>query len=148
MAVLAWLADGEAHKGSGNKADQPLFSRLWGSGFIPTQHQGVRFRGGGDPVLYLSNPPGVSQGNRRQMLDAVDELNRMAADEFGDPEINTRIAKLDDGKHVFYRDIGDKFLETDGTLSKEIMPDYLHLSAKGYTIWTEAIRRDVEKLLK
>ena len=46
-------------QGSGNKTDQPIFSRLWGSGFLPTQHQGVRFRSGGDPVLYLSNPPGI-----------------------------------------------------------------------------------------
>src|SRR5262245_23967884 len=53
-------------QGSGNKTDQPLFSRLWGSGFLPTQHQGVRFRSGaGDPVLYLSNPPGVDADARR-----------------------------------------------------------------------------------
>jgi hypothetical protein len=83
-------------QGSGNKADQPLFSRLWGSGFIPTQHQGVRFRGGaGDPVLYLSNPPGVSQEGRRVMLDGVDQLNRMAEQEFGDPEISTRISQYE-----------------------------------------------------
>jgi lysophospholipase L1-like esterase len=63
-------------------------------------------------------------------------------------DINTRISKLDDGKHVFYRDIGDKFLQPDGTLSKDIMPDYLHLSPKGYEIWAEAIKPDVEKLLK
>ena len=46
-------------QGSGNKTDQPIFSRLWGSGFLPTEHQGVRFRAGDDPVLYLSNPPGI-----------------------------------------------------------------------------------------
>jgi len=46
-------------QGSGNKTDQPLFSRLWGSGFLPSEHQGVRFRTGNDPVLYLSNPPGI-----------------------------------------------------------------------------------------
>ena len=50
-------------QGSGNKTDQPLFSRLWGSGFLPTQHQGVRFRSGDDPVLYLSNPPGIDAGH-------------------------------------------------------------------------------------
>jgi uncharacterized protein (DUF1501 family) len=82
-------------QGSGNKADQPLFSRLWGSGFIPTQHQGVRFRGGSDPVLYLSNPPGVSAAGRRQMLDAVDDLNRMTEETFGDPEIATRVAQYE-----------------------------------------------------
>src|SRR5438552_10819660 len=53
-------------QGSGNKTDQPLFSRLWGSGFLPTQHQGVRFRSGQDPVLYLSNPPGVDDLTRRR----------------------------------------------------------------------------------
>jgi lysophospholipase L1-like esterase len=63
-------------------------------------------------------------------------------------EVNTRIAKLDDGKKVFFKDIGDKFLDSEGTLSKEIMPDLLHLSPKGYTIWAEAIKPDVEKLLK
>ncbi len=82
-------------QGSGNKTDQPLFSRLWGSGFIPTQHQGVRFRSGGDPVLYLSNPPGVLPDNRRQMLDAVGRLNQMAEQTVGDPEIDTRIAQYE-----------------------------------------------------
>ncbi len=82
-------------QGSGNKTDQPLFSRLWGSGFLPTQHQGVRFRSGDDPVLYLSNPPGVDAETRRRMLDATGELNRIAAQSFGDPEINTRIAQYE-----------------------------------------------------
>ncbi len=82
-------------QGSGNKADQPLFSRLWGSGFIPTQHQGVRFRTGSDPVLYLSNPDGVDAAARRQMLDGVAQLNRMAEQTFGDPEIATRVAQYE-----------------------------------------------------
>jgi hypothetical protein len=82
-------------QGSGNKTDQPLFSRLWGSGFIPTQHQGVRFRSGEDPVLYLSNPPGIDRGARRSMLDGMGRLNEMAARSFGDPEINTRIAQYE-----------------------------------------------------
>ncbi|HEY4313850.1 MAG TPA: DUF1501 domain-containing protein [Pirellulales bacterium] len=82
-------------QGSGNKTDQPLFSRLWGSGFIPSLHQGVRFRSGDDPVLYLSNPPGVDAATRRRMLDGVGELNKMAAQSFGDPEINTRIAQYE-----------------------------------------------------
>jgi hypothetical protein len=82
-------------QGSGNKTDQPIFSRLWGSGFLPTQHQGVRFRAGGDPVLYLSNPPGIDMATRRRMLDGVGELNRMAEKVFGDPEINTRIAQYE-----------------------------------------------------
>jgi lysophospholipase L1-like esterase len=63
-------------------------------------------------------------------------------------DVNSRIAKLDDGKSVHYLDIGPKFLESDGSLSKEIMPDYLHLSPKGYDIWAEAIKGPVEKMLK
>jgi hypothetical protein len=82
-------------QGSGNKIDQPLFSRLWGSGFLPSQHQGVRFRTGTDPVLYLSNPPGIDGTTRRRMLDGLDQLNEMAAQSFGDPEINTRIAQYE-----------------------------------------------------
>ncbi|HUR55862.1 MAG TPA: DUF1501 domain-containing protein [Gemmataceae bacterium] len=82
-------------QGSGNKTDQPLFSRLWGSGFLPTQHQGVRFRSGQDPVLYLSNPQGVDKDGRRNMLDAVGELNKLAAESFGDPEIDTRIRQYE-----------------------------------------------------
>ncbi len=62
--------------------------------------------------------------------------------------INTAIAKLDDGKHIFYKDIGDKFLEKDGTLDKKIMYDYLHLTPDGYEIWGNAIKDDVAKLLK
>jgi len=75
--------------------DQPLFSRLWGSGFLPSQHQGVRFRSGDDPVLYLRNPPGIDTAARRDMLDAAAELNRLAHESFGDPEINTRIAQYE-----------------------------------------------------
>jgi hypothetical protein len=82
-------------QGSGNKTDQPIFSRLWGSGFLPTQHQGVRFRAAADPVLYLSNPPGIDAATRRRMLDGVVELNRIAEKSFGDPEINTRIAQYE-----------------------------------------------------
>lgn len=82
-------------QGSGNKTDQPIFSRLWGSGFIPSQHQGVRFRSGNDPVLYLSNPPGIDAAARREMLDGVAELNQLTLAEVGDPEINTRIAQYE-----------------------------------------------------
>ena len=82
-------------QGSGSKTDQPIFSRLWGSGFLPSQHQGVRFRSGTDPVLYLSNPAGVDAQTRRRMLDAVGQLNQMAEQSFGDPEINTRIAQYE-----------------------------------------------------
>src|SRR5262245_33592424 len=82
-------------QGSGNKTDQPLFSRLWGSGFIPTQHQGVRFRSGDDPVLYLSNPPGIDALSRRRFLDGLGGINRLSAQAFGDPEIETRIEQYE-----------------------------------------------------
>ncbi|HYE21796.1 MAG TPA: DUF1501 domain-containing protein [Tepidisphaeraceae bacterium] len=83
-------------QGSGNKNDQPLTTRHWASGFIPTQHQGVRFRSGNsDPVLYLSNPPGVDPAARRDMLDSVQELNRLNRGVLGDPEIDTRIAQYE-----------------------------------------------------
>jgi hypothetical protein len=76
-------------------ADQPLFSRLWASGFLPSSYQGVRFRAGSTPVLFLDNPPGVSGTTRREMLDAVSKLNEMRHEAFGDPEIETRIAQYE-----------------------------------------------------
>jgi hypothetical protein len=82
-------------QGSGNPNDQPLFGRLWGSGFLPSVHQGVKLRSVGDPVLYLSNPPGIDSPARRRLLDAVTRLDQLAAESFGDPEINTRIAQYE-----------------------------------------------------
>ncbi|MCC6729024.1 MAG: DUF1501 domain-containing protein [Chthonomonadales bacterium] len=82
-------------QGTGNPNDQPLFGRLWGSGFLPSVHQGVKLRSKGDPVLYLSDPPGVERADRRRMLDGVEALNRIAEESFGDPEINTRIAQYE-----------------------------------------------------
>lgn len=75
--------------------DQPLFSRLWGNGFLPSKYQGVRFRSSGDPVLYLSNPPGISPVTRRRMLDGIDKLNQLLAEDYGDPEIETRVAQYE-----------------------------------------------------
>jgi hypothetical protein len=75
--------------------DQPLFSRLWSSGFLPSNYQGVRLRGGSTPVLYLDNPPGVNQTTRRQMLDAVVKLNKLKSEAYGDPEIETRISQYE-----------------------------------------------------
>ncbi len=75
--------------------DQPLFSRLWSSGFLPSSHQGVRFRSGSDPVLYLADPPGINRTTRREMLDAVRKLNQMKSTAYGDPEIETRIAQYE-----------------------------------------------------
>jgi hypothetical protein len=74
---------------------QALFSRLWGSGFLPTKHQGVALRSAGDPVLYLSNPPGVDADTRRRMLDGLGELNRQRLEQKGDPEITARIAQYE-----------------------------------------------------
>jgi len=75
--------------------DQPLFSRLWGSGFLPSRYQGVKFRASGDPVLYLSNPPGVSTVTRRRLLDGIGKLNRLLAEKYADPEIDTRVAQYE-----------------------------------------------------
>jgi hypothetical protein len=82
-------------QGSGNPNDQPLYDRLWGSGFLPTRYQGVKFRSAGDPVLFLSNPPGLNDATRRRMLDDLARLNRMRLEEQGDPEIATRIAQYE-----------------------------------------------------
>ncbi len=79
----------------GRKADQPLYDRLWGSGFLPTQYQGVKLRSGKDPVLYLANPAGCDQQMRRDMLDELAELNAMSYSQVGDPEIQTRIAQYE-----------------------------------------------------
>ncbi|MBL8188912.1 MAG: DUF1501 domain-containing protein, partial [Acidobacteria bacterium] len=75
--------------------DQPLYDRLWGSGFLPSQFQGVKFHNGADPVLYLSNPPGISREVRRKFLDDLAELNQLNAKEYGDPEIQARIAQYE-----------------------------------------------------
>lgn len=80
---------------NGVNPDQPLFSRLWGNGFLPSSHQGVKFRSGADPVLFLSDPAGVDQKTRRKMLDVVGKLNTMRHDAYGDPEIETRIAQYE-----------------------------------------------------
>jgi hypothetical protein len=81
----------------GKESDQPLFSRLWSSGFLPAEHQGVNFRGQGDPVLYLSNPAGIDAQSRRCMLDGLAELNQKEYQEFADPEITARIAQYELG---------------------------------------------------
>jgi len=80
---------------NGKESDQPLYARLWGSGFLPSEHQGVQFRGTGDPVLYLSNPPGVDADTRRRMLDGMARLNARQFEAYADPEINARIAQYE-----------------------------------------------------
>jgi len=81
--------------GTGRKDDQPLYDRLWGAGFLPTKHQGVKFRNKGDPVLYISNPPGMDNATRRETLDELGALNKRRFDAIGDPEIQTRIAQYE-----------------------------------------------------
>ena len=82
-------------RGTGRPNDQPLYDRLWGTGFLPAHHQGVKFRGTGDPVLYLSNPPGFTDADRRQMLDGLRTLNEIKRQQVFDPEIETRIAQYE-----------------------------------------------------
>ncbi len=74
---------------------QALFTRMWSSGFLPTRFNGVALRSGGDPVLYLPNPPGVTRDDRRNMLDTLARLNQHRFDQLGDPEIQTRIAQYE-----------------------------------------------------
>src|SRR5215831_1987697 len=107
-SIGAWLAYGLGSEnrdlpafvvmisqGSGNPNDQPLADREWGSGFLPTRYQGVKFRSLGDPVLYLSDPAGFTSKARRRFIDDVARLNQVEMDEFGDPEIATRIAQYE-----------------------------------------------------
>ena len=78
-----------------NMGGQPLYSRLWGNGFLPTEHQGVQFRSGKDPVLYLSDPENYDGQDRRQMLDYLGKLNEVQNDAYGDPEISARMAQYE-----------------------------------------------------
>jgi hypothetical protein len=82
-------------KGSGNAGAQPIYSRLWGSGFLPSLHQGVQFRAGKDPVLYLNNPPGVSAKTRRSSLDYYQKIQEMRYQTEHDEEIQSRIAQYE-----------------------------------------------------
>ncbi len=81
--------------GSGRSDDQPLYDRLWGPGFLPTHHQGVKFRNTGDPVLFLSDPHGIDRATRREMLDELMGLNKIKKSVVGDPEIDTRISQYE-----------------------------------------------------
>jgi hypothetical protein len=80
---------------SAKRDAQALYQRLWGAGFLPTKHAGVSLRAKGDPVLYISDPPGVDRETRRDMLDALADLNTAEHQRIGDPEINTRIAQYE-----------------------------------------------------
>jgi hypothetical protein len=102
---------------SKDRIDQPLYARLWGNGFLPSIHQGVQFRSGKDPVLYLANPDGVSGTSRRKMLDRLAELHALQFQDLGDPEINSRVAQYE----MAYRmqtsvpDVMDISQEPEGT---------------------------------
>ncbi|MFK5921877.1 MAG: DUF1501 domain-containing protein [Verrucomicrobiota bacterium] len=80
-------------KGRGNS--QALYARLWASGFLASKYQGVNLRSAGDPVLYLSNPPGIDRSSRRRVLDGLEKLNQQNFDRFGDPETQSRIAQYE-----------------------------------------------------
>jgi len=82
-------------RGTGRPQGQPLYSRLWGNGFLHSLHQGVQFRSAKDPVLYLNDPEGLSMADRRKMLDKLEELNAIQYKEYGDPEITSRIAQYE-----------------------------------------------------
>lgn len=103
----------------GTTCGQIFYDFYWGSGFLPTRYQGVKLRGGGEPVLYLSNPDGLSREARRTQLDALARLNQMQLAEFADPEIATRIAQYE----MAYRmqasvpDLTDLSTETMDTLA-------------------------------
>jgi len=81
-------------KNSFNQA-QPIYDRLWGSGFLPSRFQGVKLRSQGDPVLYLNDPTGLDRQSRRKLIDSIALLNAKREAEVGDPEINTRIAQYE-----------------------------------------------------
>lgn len=75
--------------------DQPLYARLWGNGFLPSEHQGVQFRSGKDPVLFLNNPEGYDGADRKEMLDYLSKLNALQNETWGDPEIDARISQYE-----------------------------------------------------
>lgn len=78
-----------------DKLGQPLYARLWGNGFLPSEYQGVQFRAGRDAVLYLNNPPGISRQDRRRQLDLLQTLQARQHETFGDPEILARMAQYE-----------------------------------------------------
>ena len=103
-SIGAWLSYGLGSENANLPAfvamlsgtgDQPLYDRLWGAGFLPSVHQGVRFRSGKDPVLFLNNPDGFSDALRRQTLDDLGALNRLRLEATGDREIETRVAQYE-----------------------------------------------------
>ncbi len=82
-------------RGTGRPKGQPLYSRLWGNGFLSSLHQGVQFRSAKDPVLFLKNPESLSKQERRKMLDYLSELNEEQEKKFGDKEVSNRISQYE-----------------------------------------------------
>ncbi len=104
--------------GSGGQA---LQARYWGNGFLPANYQGVQMRSSGDPVLYVSNPPGMSGTARRQLLDAMQELNRKQLGTLSDPDIATHIENYE---LAFRMQTSVPELMDIGTESKEVLEAY------------------------
>ncbi len=100
-----------------NGGAQPLYPRSWGSAFLPSQHQGVQFRAGLDPVLYLNNPAGISAGARRSQLDRLRELQELQRAESQDPEIDARIAQYE---------MAFRMQTSVPNLMEEQEPDYIY----------------------
>ena len=102
----------------GKQGGQPLYARLWGNGFLPSQHQGVQFRAGKNPVLYLQNPPGVSAEGRREQLDIMDKLGKISHEATGDPEILSRMQQYEMAFRM--QTSVPEIMDTDGE------PDYIY----------------------
>ena len=102
---------------SRDKGGQPVYSRLWGSGFLPASHQGVRFRSGEDPILFLNNPPGVSREGRRLLLDRLRRLHEFSLSESPDPLVESRIAQFEMAfrMQTSVPEVTDLSAETDAT---------------------------------
>ena len=105
-SIGAWLSYGLGNENEnlpafcvllseGRRGGQPLYAHLWGSGFLPSKHQGIQFRSGKDPVLYLSNPPGIEDPDRKRQLDHLKHLHEIQYNELEDPEIQSKIAQYE-----------------------------------------------------
>lgn len=103
---------------SKDRIDQPLYARLWGNGFLASTHQGVQFRSGKDPVLYLANPDGISAAGRRNMLDRLKELHELQQEQTGDAEIASRVAQYE----MAYR------MQTS-------VPEVMNLASEPESVW-------------
>jgi Protein of unknown function (DUF1501) len=129
---------------SNGKTAQALYNRLWGSGFLASKHAGVSLRSQGDPVLYLSNPPGVKPAARRRALDSLARLNEQTAAEYGDPETQTRIAQYEMAWRM--QSAVPELLDTSGE-TKETLENYGPDVSKPGTFAASALlaRRMVER---